>query len=688
MRFLFVFVSAGLLAASSIQGHVPSQEGKSTTQASDAELGFAAASAGVEPAEFRRIAKTSRALHLGKDGHAFFACDGHGQVGPDTSNYIVSAPYPLTQTFLLHSRPGATKVIYLDFNGRTMTGTAWKAGATFTIPPYDIDGNPLAFSNAEKTNIQDIWRRVAEDYAPFDVDVTTEDPTLAGLTRTSTSDATYGVRCLIGKGCTTVLGTGAAAGGVAKIGYFDIINASGTNDSPCFVFPEFLGSDGSAAQTFNIGECCSHEVGHTLGLYHASVNPVPPANQDTTGEYYCGHGTGVDSWSPIMGASYYKTVSHWSKGEYTGARNGAGTGPVAPFQDEVAIIASRVPLLSDDHGNNAATATDLGAGPLTVSGANKVGGIIGSQSDIDYFKFQAGPGAITLNGLVSAASPNLKLQLSLFNSAGTLLITNVGGSTGTGMGAVLTTTVATNDTYYLKVEGVGQGLPTTSWNDYGSLGRYAITGSWGAPTTSVAAIQLTNTFAGSFPFVANFSGLSSTSTAGTVVGYQWNFGDAYCIPSNNTSILASPTHTYTQPGNYTVSLVVTDSVGSVSTQATYNLALVPPVLDNEVHVGAMTPYWQNLTRVEAAATVAIKVVDQYGLPLRGALVTVGVTGSLTGKTGVRSDAAGMVYVSMPKQRKVNTATYVFTVLSVQEGAHPYVPAHNVLTSATVSGPAP
>ena len=37
----------------------------------------------------------------------------------------MAAPYPYAQTFALHSRPGSSRVIYLDFNGETITGTAW-----------------------------------------------------------------------------------------------------------------------------------------------------------------------------------------------------------------------------------------------------------------------------------------------------------------------------------------------------------------------------------------------------------------------------------------------------------------------------------------------------------------------------------------------------------------------------------
>ena len=33
--------------------------------------------------------------------------------------------FPLTQTFQLHSRPAATKIIYLDFDGHLTIGTPW-----------------------------------------------------------------------------------------------------------------------------------------------------------------------------------------------------------------------------------------------------------------------------------------------------------------------------------------------------------------------------------------------------------------------------------------------------------------------------------------------------------------------------------------------------------------------------------
>ena len=59
--------------------------------------------------------------------------------------------------------------------------------------------------------------------------------------------------------------------------------------------------------------------------------------------------------------------------------------------------------------------------------------------------------------------------------------------------------------------------------------------------------------------VVSFSGASSTDTGSTITGYAWNFGDGA------TSTLQNPTHAYTTPGVYTVSLTITDVTLNTST---------------------------------------------------------------------------------------------------------------------------
>ena len=104
-------------------------------------------------------------------------------------------------TFFLHSRPSANRVIYLDFDGQMLSGTAWNGGlgGDCYAEPFDNNQVPGSFSPTELNIVKSVWRRVAEDYAPFDVDVTTEDPGYAAINRASSSDLQFGTRALITK---------------------------------------------------------------------------------------------------------------------------------------------------------------------------------------------------------------------------------------------------------------------------------------------------------------------------------------------------------------------------------------------------------------------------------------------------------------------------------------------------------
>ena len=160
---------------------------------------------------------------------------------------------------------------------------------------------------------------MSEDYRPFNLNVTTER---------SVYDA-YPVNRK-----TMIIFTPdnewyGAAGGVA---YVDIFGSS-SYDEPGWVFVDKLLYNNTPYAPY-AAEAGSHESGHVLGLHHDGTSTV---------EYYEGHGSGTTSWAPIMGASYQKTVTHWSKGEYPGANN--------TTEDDLAIIAGTsngVGYVSDD----------------------------------------------------------------------------------------------------------------------------------------------------------------------------------------------------------------------------------------------------------------------------------------------------------------------------------------------------
>ena len=76
-----------------------------------------------------------------------------------------------------------------------------------------------------------------------------------------------------------------------------------------------------------------------------------------------------------------------------------------------------------------------------------------------------------------------------------------------------------------------------------------------APTADFVGDTL---IACSLPFTVNFSDLS-VSGGPAITGWAWDFGDG------NTSTAQNPTHTYTGPGTYDVTLTVTDAGGCTST---------------------------------------------------------------------------------------------------------------------------
>lgn len=182
---------------------------------------------------------SDRSLWIDSDGRLFYVEDAvpRGKregVGP------ADGPYPYSQTFLLHSKPGSQRTIYLDFNGHTVSGTAWNTltGADPQVyGAYDSDGNPGSFSNAEQDQIQLTFQKIAEDYAAFDVDVTTQDPGTAAISRSSAADGVYGTRLLITPtGSVYTNYCNSACGGVAYVGVYDNIEPNHSFYQPAFVF--------------------------------------------------------------------------------------------------------------------------------------------------------------------------------------------------------------------------------------------------------------------------------------------------------------------------------------------------------------------------------------------------------------------------------------------------------------------
>ena len=92
-----------------------------------------------------------------------------------------------------HSKPSSTKKLFINFQGEVIHDTAWNnpskdiqvngGGYTpITVRPFYATTNvagPITLSDAARDMATDVWMRVAEDFRPFDIDVTTERPVRA-----------------------------------------------------------------------------------------------------------------------------------------------------------------------------------------------------------------------------------------------------------------------------------------------------------------------------------------------------------------------------------------------------------------------------------------------------------------------------------------------------------------------------
>lgn len=414
---------------------------------------------------------TDNSVHLDRKGRIVHIDEGvpgtaAGSTATAATVSASTAPYPLDQTFKLHTKPDSTRVLFLDFNGQGQ------------YPAFSLDGTPATFSDAERLLIQKAWLRVAEDYAAFDVDVTTEAPAVPS-----------------GKIGATVLITpqSSTAGGYA---YLNSFTRFAPGAATAFCFPNNLANSEKP-----IGECISHELGHTLGLQH----------QGTAGSaYYGGQGDGLTGWAPIMGVSYYKNLSQWAKGEYKGATN----------KEDAYAVMSRQGLKprTDDHGNSIALASALTSvsanGYANLSGS----GVIESPLDTDMFGFAAGAGQLTLKVAAASLGADLDVALQLFDASGKLLAS---GNPATELDAGISVLLAQPGMYYLSVKGSGKGDPlTTGYSNYGSIGRYSISGtaaltSYAAAAAPVVVVVKASSSVGTGTPAVKFDGSASTAAGAT-----------------------------------------------------------------------------------------------------------------------------------------------------------------------------
>jgi hypothetical protein len=171
-------------------------------------------------------------------------------------------------------------VIFLDFDGEIVNTKYWNGGVAFYATP----------SGLSSTEIKNVTDSVRVDFAQFrTVNITTDSNV-------------YKSASILRRQKVVITQYSEWFGNAGGVAYLDGIKWG--LDIPCFVFSKAL----QYSQKY-IQEACSHEIGHTMGLYHQADYD---ANCNFLNDYSIfGSGNKTGTVSPIMGNSYYRPGLWW-----------------------------------------------------------------------------------------------------------------------------------------------------------------------------------------------------------------------------------------------------------------------------------------------------------------------------------------------------------------------------------------
>jgi PKD repeat protein len=225
------------------------------------------------------------------------------------------------------------------------------------------------------------------------------------------------------------------------------------------------------------------------------------------------------------------------------------------------------------------------------------------------------------------------------------------------------------------LDGIGNGTGVTEgYTEYGSIGYYSLTASWPDPVNKPPVANATLTTGATYNYqtqpgaVVNFNGTLSTDPDGIIMRYIWDFKDVYAVGA--TGVTA--THRYKAPGTYYPTLTVIDDRGAAAS-TTVTVTVNGPNRLPTCSLALITGSFVRMNSVSDAASATIRVQDQFGNPVRRALVYVSTSGLVAMRsTALRTDDLGQVVVNTPGFRRGARGSVIFSVSRVEAPGRPYV----------------
>jgi PKD repeat protein len=332
-----------------------------------------------------------------------------------------------------------------------------------------------------------------------------------------------------------------------------------------------------------------------------------------------------------------------------GTTNTTTTAPTATAQHTYAAAGTySVKLIATDTGGNASTqvtqsinviAENAPTAQLTatqlVTPALTVRADASTSSDTDLtpiasYRFTFGDGTAA----VTTTAPNAIAQHT-YGAAGTYTVTLTATDTGGNTSAPVTQSI-----------NVMAETPPTARLTATQVAN---------PATTVSADASTSTDADMTP----------------IASYRFDWGDG-TTPTNTTAPTATAQHTYANPGNFTVTVVVTDNVGNASAPATATVPVLGRIsLDKRIAASSddaeQTVSSGSVSITSSALELAVKSNAQQIIGLRWAGITIPKGATISNayiQFTSSTSTSGTVSLSVAGQAADNAATFTTSTSSI------------------------